>query len=171
MPWYGSHSFLNEYIIENKCRRIMEIGVLDGENAKTMIENAKKNSALQEIEYYGFDFFSGSTSSLAQIKQKLDKTGCKFKLFKGDTIDILPQIIRKLPKMDLIFIDGGKSYDEAKNDWEHSKNLMHDKTVVFIHNYSFSGVRKMINDISRHNYHVEIIHPSDDADTVLIKKC
>jgi len=27
---YGSHSFLNEYIRRNKCKRIMEIEVADG---------------------------------------------------------------------------------------------------------------------------------------------
>jgi len=41
----------------------MEIGVLDGENAKTMIENARKIFSPEEIEYYGFDFFSGSSFS------------------------------------------------------------------------------------------------------------
>ena len=27
MPWYGSRSYLNEYINENNCKKIMEIGV------------------------------------------------------------------------------------------------------------------------------------------------
>jgi len=37
---YGSHSFLNEYISENKCKRIMEIGVADGEpKSKSYVNN------------------------------------------------------------------------------------------------------------------------------------
>ena len=57
MPWYGSHSFLNEYIRANHCRRIMEIGVLNGDNAKSMIENASQNAPPESVEYYGFDLF------------------------------------------------------------------------------------------------------------------
>jgi hypothetical protein len=30
---YGPHSFLNKYISEHKCKKIMEIGVADGGNA------------------------------------------------------------------------------------------------------------------------------------------
>jgi len=30
VPWYGSHSYLNEYIRENRCKKIMEIGVYNG---------------------------------------------------------------------------------------------------------------------------------------------
>lgn len=138
MSWYGSHSFLNDYIRKNNCKRIMEIGVLNGENARTMVEVAIQNFPLEEVEYYGFDFFSGYESH--EVGRKLRKIGCKFKLFKGDTVDTLPQAVKILPKMDLIFIDGGKSYTEAKSDWKYSKTLMHDGTVVFVHNYDFSGV-------------------------------
>jgi len=168
MSWYGSHSFLNEYICDNNCKRIMEIGVLNGENAKTMVEVAVQNFPPEEVEYYGFDFFSGT--SFHRVEQKLGKTGCKFELFKGDTIDTLPEAVKTLPKMDLIFIDGGKSYAEAKSDWEYSKTLMHDETAVFVHNYYFSGVKRMVDNMSRDKYQVEIIHPSNDSDTALVKK-
>jgi hypothetical protein len=70
----------------------------------------------------------------------------------------------------LIFIDGGKSYAEAKSDWENSKTLMHDETAVFIHNYEFQGVRIVVDDIPREEYHVRIISSPYDSDTALIKK-
>jgi len=168
LSWYGSHSFLNEYIRDNNCKRIMEIGVMNGDNARTMVEVAIKVSTNEEVEYYGFDFFT--SSSFVQVRKKLEKTGCKFKLFKGDTLDILPKVAKALPQMDLIFIDGGKSYAEAKSDWEWSKTLMHDETVVFVHNYYFTGVRRMVDEIPRDKYRVEIIHPSNDSDTALVMK-
>ena len=167
MPWYGSHSFLNDYIRKNSCRRLMEIGVLNGENARTMVEAAIKNFPPEEVEYYGFDFFSDYSPN--EVELKLRKLGCKFKLFKGDTVDTLPKAVKTLPKMDLIFIDGGKSYREAKSDWENSMTLMHDGTAVFVHNYYFPGVRKMVDNISRDEYQVKIIHAPFDSDTALIK--
>ena len=168
MPWYGSHSFLNEHIRAHNCRRIMEIGVLNGENARTMVEVAIKNFPPEEVEYYGFDFFRGYSSH--EVGQKLRGTGCKFKLFKGDIMDTLPKAVKALPKMDLIFIDGGKSYREANSDWENSKILMQDGTAVFVHNYYFSCVRRMVDNISRDEYQVKIIHAPSDSDTALIKK-
>jgi len=114
---YGSHSFLNEYILQNMCKRIMEIGVADGENARTMVMVASQTFPAEEVEYYGFDTFGGNDDSqMKQVKQKLEKTGCEFKLFKGDSIKTLPKALRNLPKMDLIFIDGGHSYPTVKSD-------------------------------------------------------
>lgn len=168
MPWYRSHSFLNEYIRENNCKRIMEVGVLNGENARTMVEIAIQNFPPEEVEYYGFDFFSGP--NFQRVEQKLERIGCKFKLFKGDTLETIPEAIKTLPKMDLIFIDGGKSYTEAKSDWENSRTLMHDGTAVFVHNYEFLGVRRMIDNIPKDKYHVKIISSPYDSDTALIKK-
>ena len=146
----------------------MEIGVLDGENARTMVEVAAKNVSIAEVEYYGFDFFDGSNFS--QVRDKLEEAGCKFELFKGDTVETLPRAAKALPKMDLIFIDGGKSYAEAKSDWEYAKALMHDGTAVFIHNYYFSGVKRMVDEIPRGEYTVAIIHPHNDPDTAIVKK-
>jgi len=40
------------------------------------------------------------------VNQKLQETGCKVLLFKGDTLDTIPRAVKTLPKMDLIFIDG-----------------------------------------------------------------
>ena len=168
MSWYGSHSFLNEYIRENTCKRILEIGVYTGKNARTMVEAAIRNVRPSEVEYYGFDFFMGTT--LQEVRQKLEKTGCKFKLFQGDTFDTLPNVVTTLPKMDVIFIDGGKSYTEARSDWEHSKTLMHDGTAVFVHNANFSGVRSMVNGISRSQYRVEVFHAHLEGEIALIKK-
>ncbi|MFH0848830.1 MAG: class I SAM-dependent methyltransferase [archaeon] len=146
----------------------MEVGVLNGENARTMTKVAAECSSPNEIEYYGFDFFEGN--ALHQVEYKLEKTGCKFKLFRGDTTDTLPEATRTLPKMDPIFIDGGKSYSEAKSDWESSKTLMHDETTVFVHNCHNSGVERMINEIPRKKYHVSVISPPNDSDTAVIKK-
>lgn len=168
MPWYGSHSFLNEYIRENRCKRIMEIGILNGDNAKSMVEIAVQNVPPDSVEYYGFDLFAGYSSR--QVGQKLEETGCKFKLFEGDTVGTLPKAVKILPKMDLIFIDGGKSLSEAESDWENSKTLMHDGTAVFVHNYEFPGVHRMVDNIPRDKYQVRIIHTSSDGKIALIKK-
>lgn len=165
---YGSHTFLNEYIRKNKCRKIMEIGVADGENAKTMMTAATGNFSPAEVEYYGFDIFEGDR--IAQVRQKLAETGCRFALFKGDTVITLPKHVKILQSMDLIFIDGGHSYETVRSDWTQSKRLMHSETAVFFHNYDYSGVKRLVDGICREEYLVEVIHPSSDYDTALVKR-
>jgi len=146
----------------------MEIGVFNGDNAKSMVETAIQNLSPDDVEYYGFDLFTDYSSR--QVGQKLEKTGCKFRLFEGDTVDTLPKAVKILPKMDLIFIDGGKSYAEAQSDWENSETLMHNGTAVFVHNYGFPGVHRMVDNIPRDKYQVRIIHTSSEGEVALIKK-
>lgn len=147
----------------------MEIGVADGENARNMLRVAMQNFSPEEVEYYGFDLFDDD-SRMKQVRQKLEETGCRFRLFKGDSLLTLPRAVKTLPKMDMIFIDGGHSYETAKSDWENSKTLIHERTAVFFHNYSFSGVKRVVDNISREEYQVKIIHPSSDYDTAFVKK-
>jgi len=168
MPWYGSHSYLNEYIRERHCRKIMEIGVYNGENAVSMVETAIQIFPPQEVEYYGFDFFSYYGSS--EIGRKLEKMGCKFRLFVGNTLDTLPEAVKTLPEMDLIFIDGGKSFKVAESDWRYSRLLMHDRTGVFVHNTGFWGVCRMVENISRDKYRVKIFRAQSEGSVALIKK-
>lgn len=169
MLGFGYHAFLNDYIKRNKCKRLLEIGVYDGENARSMIEAAKENFPPEEIEYYGFDYFEDE-GLYWEVYKKLEETGCKFKLFRGDSKVTLPQHVDELPIMDLIFIDGGKSYETAKSDWENCRKLMGKHTVVFVHNYEFLGVKKAIDEIPRNDYIVEILHPAADYTTARIRK-
>jgi len=149
----------------------MEIGVADGENAKRMVMAAYKNFPVEDVEYYGFDLFGWNDDShMKRVIKKLEATGCKFKLFKGDSTITLTKFVKDLPMMDLIFIDGGHSYPTVDSDWENSKNLMHDETAVFFHNYDFSGPKRVVDDISRDEYDVKIIYPPSDSATALVKK-
>ena len=145
----------------------MEIGVLNGETRRTMVDVAIKKVPHVEVEYCRFDFFR--MYSHHQAKQKLEKTGCTFKLIKGTPLKLFLKLLKPWPKMGLIFIDGGKSYFEAKSDCDHSKTLMHDEIAVF-HNHNFLGVMRMVDNIPRDKYRVNIIYLSDDSDTAFIKR-
>lgn len=168
MGGYGSHEFLNEYIRIKKCRSILEIGVYNGENARRMLDAAVQHVPADEVEYYGFDYFAGSR--FQEVEAKLTAAGCTYHLFRGDSIVTLPRAAQTLPKMDLIFFDGGKSYTEAHSDWEHVKPLMHHGTAVFVHNYGFSGVRRVVDAINRAVYRVDILHPPSDYATAKITR-
>ena len=165
------HPFLYEYIRRNSCKKIMEIGVADGENARKMVTVASENFRVEEVEYYGFDVFGRYNDfHMQRVRQKLHQTGCQFRLFKGDSVETLPEIVKQLPVMDLIFFDGGHSFLTVKHDWENSKTLVSDKTAVFFHNYDFPGPKRVIDNIPRDEYSVKILTPPSDSRTALVKK-
>lgn len=165
---YGKHSFLNEYILKNECKKILEIGVANGENAKNMIETAKENYRSEKIEYYGFDKFSRD-SQKKEVEKKLSKTNCKFELFEGDSTKTLPKNIDRLPEMDLIFIDGGHDYQTVKSDWKNSKKLMKKDTGTFFHNYNYSGPKQVVDNISKEKFSVDIFDPPNDYKSAFVK--
>ena len=168
MSWYGSHPYLNEYITQYMCRKIMEIGVYNAKNAEAMIKTALKTHPPDQVEYHGFDFFHNY--SVEKISEKLNRLGCHYRLYPGNTLDTVPEAVKTLPEMDIIFIDGGKSYAEAWSDWESSSKLMHETTGVFVHNVDFSGVGRMVENIPRETYVVELFHSSFEGLVALIKR-
>lgn len=171
------YKILFEVIGRIKARRIMEIGTWNGNHAAAMIETAKKHWLPEEIEYYGFDLFedmneetfktevSKKPPPITQVKERLEKTGAKISLHKGNTLHTLPKAVKNLPQMDFIFIDGGHSVETVRNDWEHSQQLMHDRTVVIFDDYwniDGSGCNKVVDSLCRDKFSVEILPPTDE---------
>jgi hypothetical protein len=145
--------------------RILEIGVFRGWEARRMIEAAKEAS-VKDVEYFGFDTFEGpppdepnprtEVGDIKEVKRVLSSLNVKFRLFKGDTRETLTRNVPNLPKMDLIYIDGGHSYKTVKSDWENVKKLMHKRTVVIFDDYSIDGVARVVNEIT--GYDIKIVH-------------
>lgn len=164
---YGFHVYLNDFIKKHNCKRIMEIGVYDAQNAINMIKSAMINSPPSQVEYFGFDFFYNYNTE--QIGKKLGVLGCKYHLIKGNTLITIPENAKSMPLMDIIFIDGGKSYREASSDWKNSSKLMHSRTGVFVHNVNFLGVGKMVDEIPRDRYNVELFFATTEDKVALIR--
>lgn len=178
-PWGQIlHPIIYEHIRREKPRRIMEVGVCNAVNANIMIETANESHPSQ-VEYYGFDLFDESLHykeplgfPLSKVRKRLEKTDAKIFLVRGDTRKTLPEIVGHLPKMDLILIDGGHSYEVCKSDWENCKRLMHPKTACFFHDYDYSpfpGVKRVVDEIGD-GFSVEIINPSVGPLFALVRK-
>lgn len=168
MPWYGSHGFLNDFIIESRCRRILEVGVYNGDNAVSMVEAALLAHSPVDVEFYGVDFFRNYPLDL--VESKLRGLGCMVQLFKGDSVEVLPMVVDGLPLMDVVFIDGGKSYHVASSDWRCVSALMHTGTGVFVHNVGYNGVSRMVDEISTRDYSVEVFREPGEGQVAFVQK-
>ncbi len=170
------YKYLFSAIRENRAKKIMEIGTWTGMHALGMIEEAKKYFKPEEIEYYGFDLFElldDSTSlkefsipppSLGEVKEKLEKTGVKVHLYKGYTQNTLPMAIDKLPKMDLIYIDGGHSLETIENDWNYAQKVIDKSTIVIFDDYwnrDDAGCKKIIENMDKNKFNIEILPIQD----------
>lgn len=170
------YDHLYEYANKFKAKRIMEIGTWKGERARGMIKIAQKYHTPSEVEYYGFDLFqtmdndtyayeiSKQPPSRAEIEKELAATGAKINLFEGDTTKTLPAAVSTLPKMDIIYIDGGHSYDTILSDWENSAKLMHENTVVIFDDYwqnRADGAKPIVDKIDQTKYRVILLPAMD----------
>ena len=108
-------------------------------------------------------------NGIEDVRTKLESSGAKVNLFKGDTNITLGKQHKKLPKMDFIFIDGGHSIKTIENDWKHSRMMMHEKTVVVFDDYFKNnepevrgvGCQTLINSLDKNKYDVEFLEPED----------
>jgi hypothetical protein len=124
-------------------------------------------------KYYGFDLFekmddekfkkevSKQPLTMEEIQAQLETTGADIHLFKGDTTHVLPEVWEQLPKMDLIFIDGGHSIETIRNDWIYSSKLLSPSGVIIFddywHNRTDVGAKVVADAIDRTKYEVELM--------------
>jgi hypothetical protein len=153
-------------------RNICEIGVNDGTNAVRLIRRALIYR--NDVEYYGFDLFESldretffkefaiKAPSLESVCRYLERNGIyKKKLFSGNTLESLPRLKLSLPKMDLVFIDGGHSFETVTSDWINVQHFLHEKSVVFFDDYPHWGVGPVVDSIDRNKWDVDIL-PTED---------
>lgn len=159
----------------------MEVGTWNGERAMQMIEIARKFYHASEVEYYGFDIFelmrdetfvkevSKKPPTMVEVEAKLHRTGAQIHLFKGFTESTMPSVLPTLPKMDLVFIDGGHSIETITNDWKWTQFAMSENTVVVFDDYwsgewgkrKDAGCQSFIDSLDRTKFKVEILPIQD----------
>lgn len=158
-------------------RRLMEIGVASAGNALEMIRAAQQYvEDPRDVEYYGFDLFGPNPDdekdktpvlSLEDATAKLDQTGARVHLFKGNTRVVLAELCgHVLQPMDLVFVDGGHSPGTIASDWQWVRRFMHRETVVFFDDYwpdhRDGGCLTTIEGIQKDPwYTVEVLQPQD----------
>ena len=169
------YSQLYSIIRDTRAATIMEIGTWRGRRAREMIAEASRHHSPEAVSYFGFDLFETPSSetmaaefsdhkrapTLEVVRNDLALTGARISLYKGDTREVLPNLLDSLPKMDFIFVDGGHSLETIQNDWDCVRRLMHGQTVVVFDDYwpnrSDGGAKPIVDAIDRSEYRVVIL--------------
>lgn len=160
--------------------RYMEIGTYDGVRAASLLTHWLSVGG-RSAAYFGFDLFDLMTPAMnkielsktrlppsqKEVEARLKPTGAVINLFRGNTRETLPKEVQQLPRMSLIFQDGGHSLETAANDWEYGRRLMDQHTIYLLDDYYVNredvGCRKLVaglqKDPARHK--VVLLEPED----------
>ncbi len=97
-------------LAKRPLRRILEIGVGDGDRALGLIELAQKRHRNEEIHYIGIDLFEGRAAdqptglSLKEAHCKLRGSNARVKLIPGDPFSALARSANSLTQIDVVLI-------------------------------------------------------------------
>lgn len=151
------YKYLVDYVSTNFCTNILEIGTNRGFTAKELL----LASINKDINYFGIDLFEDITPEIFKkessietwprdmVKEELKSLRIgKIKLYKGFSKSVLPTI-SLIGKIDMIFIDGGHSFDTIITDIMYSLNLIKPGGVIFIDDYSdeLPDVKKAVDEL------------------------
>ncbi len=165
-------------IREMNAATILEIGVWNGKRAVKMIKEAQKHNS--NIFYFGYDLFedlgkigyhaefSKMPPTKEEVHASLSATGATVRLFKGNTLETLPNSISELPQIDFIFIDGGHSIETIQSDWNNIQKIMNKQTIVIFDDYwrnrTDAGCKLIVDAIDTTRFFVEVLPEIDVFD-------
>jgi predicted O-methyltransferase YrrM len=168
------YDVIPEIVREINAKVILEIGVYRGIRAAKMIQAALET--LGKVSYYGFDLFEDFTDEVAEyeaspkpptmreVYHRIKGIGVDVQLFKGRSQDTLPLLKSVSP--DFVYIDGGHSFESVRADWENTKKIIHDDTVVVFDDYLEHsnwlkwGCNRTIDNLGP-DYEYELLEPHD----------
>lgn len=117
---------LQELCSNIEYKNIMEIGFNAGHSANTFLSHS-----LAHVTSFDLNV----RDSVIHAKEYIDtKYPGRHTLILGDSTVTVPRFIEENPstKFDLIFIDGGHSFEIAMADLENCKKLAHENTIVVV---------------------------------------
>ena len=117
---------LQELCANIEYTSIMEIGFNAGHSANTFLSHSLAHLTSFDLNV---------RDSVSYAKEYIDKKyPGRHALILGDSTETIPKFIEENPtcKFDLIFIDGGHTFEIAMADLENCKKLAHDKTIVVV---------------------------------------
>jgi len=114
-------------LTKSPVTKIMEVGFNAGHSSEIFLRHNPK------ISVVSFDI--GTHPYVNAAKQYIDQCySNRHTLILGNSKDSLPQYVEANPGVtfDLIFLDGGSSYEEVKSDLENSRKLANKDTIVVV---------------------------------------
>lgn len=167
------------YIAARPSLSVLEIGVAKGANAMRMMAFADALGG--RPRYVGIDLFGSLTQQIFQdevrtegkrprgraetmnlLREQLgDEIALRMTLLEGFSGPLLAELCHAGFTFDLIFIDGGHSYEVVREDWRRSGQLLAPGGVIVLDDYPNYGVGRAVEEIDRTKWNVRILEKMD----------
>jgi FkbM family methyltransferase len=147
-----------EHIRRRRCGRVLEVGVWRGDTSELLVTNSLNES----IEYHGVDVFDDTSEELiarevslpadseAMVRNRLARLSSRVHLHRGFSRDVLPRLRQSGIRFDVIWLDGGHSYETVAEDFVHCLALLDDGGTLFFDDYTtdpyLPDVKRFIDD-------------------------
>lgn len=157
-------------------RRILEIGVCQGDTAELMLLSCKEDG----VEYHGVDVFEeGDPAMLASevalppdpmrvVWNRLAQVSPSVVLHRGRSDAVYPRLAEQQLRFDTIWIDGGHSYETVRSDFELYSRLLTGRGTIFIDDYTddpcLPGVKAFVDELIAHgsDFNVQVLDEDSD---------
>jgi hypothetical protein len=103
----------------------------------------------------------------------LERTGANIHLFKGYSRDTLPNFAKKHQEtdktVDMIFIDGGHSFETIETDWRYASELIAARGIIILDDFLSNteeevagiGCQDLVSRLDPRRYSVQLLEPED----------
>lgn len=150
--------FKEQLALHPTVETIMEIGLNGGHSADNFILSCQN---LQK--FVSFDI---NMHAYTAVAVEYFRCTCKdkFEFVEGDSAATVPHYAQEFPdqKFDLIYIDGGHSYQACLNDIMNCKALAHSETLVWIDDYNGWNIQGAVTNLQNSGFlKLVAVHNSD----------
>ena len=136
--------------ILSKGKNIFEIGTYRGRTTHNLALNANKVVTFDLGENTSDDGYNNY--KVGEIYKNNNHTNVTQLIGNSLKFDFSPYY----NQFDVVFLDGGHSYEAAKNDFEISLKLLKDEGCIIIDDPSWPGVNKAITEFQS-TYNIQLI--------------
>jgi hypothetical protein len=128
---------LYRYVVRMRARRIVEIGIGDGQRAVRLISLGQRFHEPGEVRYTGIDLFearpaSNSPLTLKEAHRLLQRTGAEVRLIPGEPAAALARSANELRGTDLVIVSADQRADGLMAAWHFLPRMLHKDSQVWL---------------------------------------
>lgn len=123
-------------ICDQNCRRVVEIGLRDGQRAANMISLLLATESEKPLRYTGIDLFEARPDdrsfTLKQAHRMLSGDGYEMRLVPGEVGQALARCANELRGTDLIVVSSSVDEEALAAAWHFLPRMLHKDSLVWV---------------------------------------